>query len=333
MIVLHRMKTLAIIPFLAFSTLPPIKAQDAPAISMEERKASIVQLKQNIEAREERLQELVSDIRTLDERTEKRIGKIVATLKSIQDSESSKTRITRLKGEAIAGLRRSIESYNSERRKIFERIRTDKSATADTLSIYIDKLDERIQKRADQIMELAKSMPQSKDVEKYQYESESYYNGWYYETSRISEDWKQNRRQGVATDKELRELSKALEEAIADLERRRDIINAKLTSGNLNPANTQLAEQELGRTEAILAHRKKELGELSSPAVEPYGEAADKNTADHLVDLLKNARGDLAEDHWTVLKKSDEAVKEREGIIKMKANLAAREKWLSENAN
>lgn len=301
-------------------------------MTMAEREASVVQLKQNIEAREERLQEVVSDIKTLDERTEKRIDKLIETLKSTQDSESSKTRITRLKGEAIAGLENSIKAYNTERRKIFERIRADQKAPADVLSTYIDKLDERIQKRADQIMELAKSMPHSQEVEKYEADSEVYFNGWRHETTRISEEWKQNRRQGTATEKELRELTSALEQAIADLERRRDTITAKLKSGKLSEPNTNLAQQELSRTVAVLAHRKKELHELSSPNEKPYGQETDKNTADHLVDLFNHARGDIAEDHWTVLKKYDEAVTERETILEMKANLAAREKWLSEHA-
>jgi hypothetical protein len=274
----------------------------------------------------------VGDIKTLDDRTEKRIDKIVETLKDTQDSESSKTRITRLKGEAIGGLKKSIQAYNTERRKIFERIRGDNSAPADALSTYIDKLDARIQKRADQIMELAKTMPHSQDVEKYEGDSESYYNGWYHETTRISEEWKQNRRQGTATEKELRNLTTALEEGIADLERRRDTITAKLANGNLSSAHTNLAKQELGRTDAILAHRKKELLELSSGQEGVSGDETDKNTADHLTEMFNNARGDIAEDHWTVLKKYAEAVAERDTIIKMKTNLAAREKWLKEHA-
>jgi len=108
------MKALILLPLLV---LPALNAQEATSsMSMEERKASVVQLTKNIEAREERLQELVSDIKTLDDRTEKRIDNIVETLKNTADSESSKTRITRLKGEAINGLRKSIQAYNTERR-------------------------------------------------------------------------------------------------------------------------------------------------------------------------------------------------------------------------
>ena len=323
------MKALALIPLLV---LPILNAQDASSMTMEDRKASVVQLKKNIEAREGRLQELIDDIKTLDDRTEKKIDGIVDSLKRIEDSESSKTRITRLKGDAIGGLRKSIQAYATERRKIFELIRTDNSEASAPLNDFINTIDARIQKRADQIMELAKSMPPGEDVEKYESDGGTYYNGWYHEDSRISEEWRQNRRQGVATEKELRDLTQALEGAIKDLERRIMSIEAKLKNGNLSPANTTLANQELERDEAMLANRKRELLELSTPEGITSGDEADKNTADHLTEMFDNARGDIRDDHWTVLKKFAEAVDERDTILKMKANLAAREKWLSENA-
>lgn len=323
------MKALALIPLLA---LPVLNAQTATdTMTLAEKKASVVQLEKNIEAREDRLNELVSDIKTLDDRTEKKIDTIVDTLKNLEDSESSKTRITRLKGQAINGLKNSIEAYNTERRKIFERIRTDNTEASDALSEYIDDLDKRIQKRADQIMELAKSIPPSKDVEKYENDGGNYYNGWYHEDSRISDAWRQNRRQGVATENELRDITQALEGAIKDLERRIMEINAKLKNGNLSPANTTLAKQELARSQATLASRKSELLELSLPSGTTSGDEANKDTADHLTVMFDEARDDIKNDHWTVLKKFDEAVDERDTIIKMKANLEARKKWLAEH--
>jgi hypothetical protein len=327
------MKALALIPLLALNAL---NAQTATnTMTLAEKKASVVQLEKNIEARKERLQELVSDIKTLDDRTEKKIDKIVETLKGLEDSQSSKTRITRLKGEAIGGLKNSITAYNTERRKIFERIRKDNTAASDALSEYIDQLDTRIQKRADQIMELAKSMPPSADVEKYESDGGTYYNGWYHEDTRISEEWRQNRRQGVATDNELRDITQALEGAIKDLDRRIMLIKAKLKNDKLSPANTTLAKQELARTEVILGNRKSELLDLTTESGSDTGTTngaeADKDTADRLTEMFASARGDIREDHWTVIKKYDEAVDERDTIIKMKANLEARKKWLAEN--
>ncbi|MEP4077428.1 hypothetical protein [Haloferula sp.] len=323
------MKALALIPLLA---LPVLNAQETTSsMSMEERKASVVQLKNRIEMREERLNELVADIKTLDDRTEKRIEKVVSTLKDTQDSQSSKTRITKLKTDVIEGLRNSIAAYQAERRKIFEAVRVNKDEAAKPLLELLSRLDERVQKRADQIMELAKSMPQRDDVKKYERDGGRYYNGYHYENSRISEKWRQNRRQGSATKVEIDDLMKALESAIDTLERRKMAIEARINGGQLSPANLELAQFELGQTDAMLDHRKREMLELAKPQG-TSGQAANKDSADHLKDLFDNVRGDISEDHWNVLKKLNDAVQEQDAIIKLKANLAAREKWLEENA-
>lgn len=327
------MKALALIPLLA---LPILNAQTSTdTMTLAEKKASVVQIKQNIEARQERLNELVADIKTLDERTEKRIDTVVNTLKETEDSQSSKTRITNLKSQAIEGLRKSIQAYQTERRKVFEVVKKNDDGTTDPLVAVLGKIDERVQKRADQIMELAKSMPTRKDVEKYENDGDSYNtgwnNGWHYENSRISEKWRQNRRQGSSTKVEIDDLSKALESAIDTLERRKMAIEARIKDGKLSPANLTLAQFELGQTDAMIANRKRELLELAKPT-STSGEAADKDSADHLKQLFDDARGDIAEDHWEVLKKISDAVQEQETISKMKANLTAREKWLSENA-
>ncbi|MEM1085747.1 MAG: hypothetical protein AAGI48_16685 [Verrucomicrobiota bacterium] len=326
---MKRLFCCAIAPIFALSLVTAEETKSP--MTMEERKASVVQLKKRIEMREARLGELVADVKTLDERTEKRIETVVNTLKETQDSQVSKTRITRLKGEVIAGLRKSIGAYQTERRKIFERVRTTKDGSADPLIEVMAKIDERIEKRASQIVELAKTLPHREDVEKYEGDGGNYYDGWYYENSRISDEWRQNRRQGSATKKEIDGLVKALEEAIDRLERRKMAIEARIKGGQLSEANQTLAQFELGQTDAMLEHRRSELLELSKPTADTSGLPADRDSADHLKDLLENARGDISEDHWQVLKKLDDASKELEAISKMKANLAAREEWLKEH--
>ncbi|MGB6223644.1 hypothetical protein [Haloferula sp.] len=328
------MKALALIPLLALQVLNAQTATDT--MTLAEKKASVVQLKQNIEAREERLNELVSDIRTLDARTEKRIDKFVASLTGLQDSESSKTRISQLKSQVIEGLRKSIQSYATERRKIYNRLTQDGNSNADAaredaLTKEMGLVDARIQKRVDQIVELAKSMPTGKDVDKYEADSESYHNGWYQENSRISSAWRQNQRQQSATKVEIDELRKALQSNISDLENQRMQIAAAIKNQRMSAAEKSIQEQELGRLDARLESRRNELMQLTMPSTDPSGEPTDKNTADNLLQMFQNARGDVANDQWSIIQKFNEAVDERETILAMKQNLAAREKWLAEN--
>ena len=296
--------------------------------------------------RDQRLMEIVTEIRALDDRNEKRIDSIVNTLKNLKDSESSKTRINALKGEVIAGLKKSITIYQSKRRDIFERLRSDKSASMQALTGDLEKFDTRTQKRVDQILELAKSMPAREDVEKYESDSGQYWDGYYYETTRISDEWKQNRRQGVATEKSLREIREALEKSIATQESRSALTRGLLKERNLSDAERAIQEQELGRIDAMLANRRKELVELALPPTSSASDTDDQSTssgkttanpaakdnAEEMKNLLDDARADISADFWTILRKYGEAVKERDKVIALKANLEAREKWLAENA-
>jgi len=336
------MRCIALITLLA---LPLVHAQDAAPIDMDARRQSVVDLKAHIAAREERLLEIASDIRSLDDRNEKRIDSIVNNLAGLKDSESSKTRINALKGEVIAGLRKSITVYQAKRREIFERLRGDKSAAVQALTGDLEKFDARTQKRVDQILELAKSMPARADVDKYESAGIEYRNGWYEETTRISDEWRQNRRQGVATEKSLREIREALEKSIAALESRKATTADLLKNRNLTDAERAIQEQELGRLDAILDSRRQELVTIALPS--PSGATVDtsasqttnstsnpaaKDNADEMKDLLDDSRKDIAADFWTILRQYGEASAERDKIIALKANLEAREKWLAEHA-
>lgn len=337
------MKRIALITLLAF---PLLHAQETASVDLEARRQSVVDLNAHILAREERLKEIVADIRSLDDRNEKRIDSIVNTLATLKDSESSKTRINALKGEVIAALRKSITIYQSKRREIFEHLRNDKSATVQALTGDLEKFDARTEKRIEQIVELAKSMPVSQDVEKYESAGVDYRNGWYEETTRISDEWRQNRRQGVATEKSLREIREALEKAIASLESRQAATAGLLKDTNITAAERAIQEQELGRIDAMLESRRQELVQLALPSA-PATTTADtsasettttssnpaaQETAVEMKNLLNDSRKDIAADFWTILRKYDEAAAERDKIIALKANLEAREKWLAEHA-
>lgn len=339
------MKALALAALLAS---PVLNAQNAAPVDLEARRQSVVDLKSHIAMREQRFAEIAAEIRALDDRNEKRIDSIVNTLKGLKDSESSKTRINALKGEVIEGLRKSITIYQGKRRDIFERLRTDKSAAVQALTGDLEKFDARTQKRVDQILELAKSMPAREDVEKYESAGGNYWNGWYEETTRISDEWRQNRRQGVATEKSLREIREALQKSIATLESRSASTKGLLKDRKLSDAERAIQEQELGRINAQLETRRQELVDLALPTAsndsasgnqstsDTYGKSnanpAAKDNAEEMKDLLDDARSDISADFWTILRKYGEAARERDKIISLKANLEAREKWLVENA-
>jgi hypothetical protein len=305
-------------------------AQDAPTIDLEERRQSVVTLKQHLAMREERLAEVAAEIRTRGEATDKKIGRIVDMLTSLKDSQSSKRRVSDIKGEAIAGLKKMLDVYKRERNAIVEKIRGDKSAPVEALMKDMENIDKLAEKRVGQIVELVKSMPGGEDVSKYEQDSSYDYNGVVYENSRISEEWRQNRRDKVESEKTRREAQEALKTAIGSLESRRDTLKAQLAGGKLNGTEKELFEQELGHVSSLIDVRKTQLLAVAAPSGAAEN-AASKGEADDLRGLFQDARKDIAEDFAKTVRLYHSAAAEREKIHEVKENLAAREKWLQEN--
>jgi hypothetical protein len=307
-----------------------LSAQETPAIDLESRRASVETLKQHIAMREKRLGEVAAEIRERGQKMDGQIKELVATLAGIKDSQDSKRRVSEVKVEAIGGLKKMITVYKSERAKIFERLRSDSSAPVAILNKEMDLIDQLVEKRAADIVELVKSIPGGEDVAKYEQDSSYERNDISYENSRISEEWRQNRRDKVASEKSRREVQQALEKAIADLTSRRDGIKSGLASGPLSAPEKEIREQELARTVSLLDQRKAQLVEVSLPSVAP-AETASRNEASDLKDLFESARRDIASDFSKTIQLYHDAVTERDRILALQDNLAAREKWLSEN--
>lgn len=297
---------------------------------LEARRQSVVTLKQHLEMRQKRFDEVVAEIRTRSQATDKKVGELVDMLAGLKDSESSKRRVSGIKAEAIGGLKRMIDVYRTERRKIVEKLRTDSSAPAEALKKDMEAIDALAEKRVAQIVELVKSMPGGEDVAKYESAGGYYYNGFYEEETRVSETWRQNRRDKVESEKQRREVQQALEKAVTDLEARQATLKAQLAGGKLTAPEKEIFEQELGYVTNLIGQRKTQLAEVTAPSAAP-DDTASKGEADDLKQLFNDARRDIAGDFTKTLKLYHAAAAEREKIHAAQENLAAREKWLSEN--
>ena len=307
-------------------TASPGQEPEKP-IDIEARKESVANLELHIAQREARLAEWAKDIQVLDVRIEKRVDELVKMLAGLRDSQESRTKVTQMKKEAIEGLKRGIEMYVQKRKQVRELVRTgDTAATGD-----LDKFDVRIIKRVDQIAELTKSIPTHHDVAKYESEGGDYWNGYYYESTRISEDWKQNRRDATGADQVRDETTKALRETLERLDQRRRSLTDLLANRNLTPAAKQLYVTELGQIDAYQDHINAQLREVTT-ASGGGGQAIGRDQAHDIEDLIDDARKDLREDVARLFQAYDRFVKGRTYIEGLKENLAARKAWLEKNA-
>lgn len=310
----------------------PAPAQEAPAIDMEARRESTATLRRTIEMRERRLADLTEEISTLARRTDSRIEELVNLLSGVRDSQQSRRNVSQIKAQAIEGLRRMITTYSRERREIVEVLRTDRSRPMEALNRDIDLIDARIEQRVADIMRLTASIPTREDVDRFEttgYGGTNFWGGWY-ENTRVSEEWRQSRRDGVQATRQRREVREALEQSISDLEARRRTLTTNLGRSTLSPPARDIQQHELNRVEAMLDHRRRQLVELATPTAPP-SQTVSRNEARDLANLLDHARRDIASDFSKTLRLFNEAAEERDRLHALRENLEARERWLEEN--
>ena len=324
-----RSKLLLLATTVFISIFANSSGQTAPGIDLEARKASVANLESHIAQREARLEEIRQDVVTLDARIEKRLDELVKMLVKMTDSQDSKTKISQIKGDAIQGLRNAINLYVSKRKVMRERTRTGD----ETLLGDLEKFDKRIATRVAQIVELSKSFPAHEDVSKYEGGSGGggYWDGYDHEDSRISEEWKQSRRDNAQGKKQRDEINTAIGEGIERLDQRRRSLKDQLDNRNPSEAARKLYTQELGQIDAQAAYMKQQLTELAIST----GGATQQPSLDEAVDighLLEDARKDLRADVTNLFRLYDEFACGRTYINGLKENLAARKAWLEKNA-
>lgn len=321
-------------PSAVFSSLfalllsPYVSAVD---MTMEERRQSVVTLEQHIEQREQRLEHLADDIRTIDGRVEKGIADIVTMVSSIRDSKDSKLRVAKLKGEIVSRLRKTIEFYETQRNGIREQLRKEETAIPrETLNADLKRFNERIEKRVEQIEKIAASFPEPKDLEKYVV-TDTYSWGWMtYQNQKISEEWKQNRRDSKQTDSMQKKFLEGLEESIEHLKQRNAYLAEKLKGTSITPAERELYESDAVSNEALIELRQNQAKEfLEKPPAK--GKEVSQNSAHNTELLIRDMLGDLREDFFSIFRKYSELNKERADLEKLHVNLAARQAWLKEN--
>lgn len=304
-------------------------AETAP-MTYAERVQSVETIKKHIADREARFEALRKDLLALDARTEEQIDRIVNTLASMRDSESSKTRVANVKTDIMDALVRTIWAYRHKRTALYERMRKEQTVPLEELEKTLSVFDARIAKRLEQVMQIAKSFPGHVDVEKYETYGGSYYDGWHQENTRISDEWRQNRRNTVSGQTARRDIIQEIEKAIKENEHRRANLADTLENRSIGEQDRVVQGEELGRLDAKIDNLKAQLRELALPTTGGTSEISGSEAHDATM-LLDDTRADLARDFSDIMSKYGDLEAERSRIFALKANLKAREEWLSKN--
>lgn len=327
------MKNLTSIVFVVSLCAPFSFAEEKETIDIDARRQSIPVLEKRIEERSERLAAVASDIVRLDKRVEEQIDKIVNKLASIKDSQSTGREISQLKIQAMEGLAKSAQRLQSQRATIMR----DLKATGDeTINQDLDTVDQIAEKRVEQIVKISNSFTQDADVKKYEsaggHEEYGRFSGdaWYVENERISEEWKQNRRDKSMDKKQRDAVEAALKKSITRYESLIAGIENQLKNQEPSPTEKELLTAELARHQQSLDTRKKQLMEVRTASQPEATTSVGKEQAQDLVDAFNDSVSDLKQDLNTIRAKYSEFRVERNQLSDLKKNLEARKKWLEE---
>ncbi len=128
--------------------------------------ANAVQVMQrSVEGQLDRVQTVQLKLKATDEQIERRVSRIVDYLSTVADSQGSGTKILHAKEELLQGLKKTTDVYMGEREKRFAALcRVSTHAAKLGLINDLTRLNDRLEKRMQQVLAITLSLPEGKDV-------------------------------------------------------------------------------------------------------------------------------------------------------------------------
>jgi hypothetical protein len=258
---------------------------------------TVEQLKSWTGIRRERVNLLLDEIKKIDARIESRLDVLIETLRMISDSKDSRTKVARMKEDTGKRLMRSIEYYDQKRAALKEELRSPRlNLTEEEKRKMIAVFDERIEKRTRQILALNKSMPGHQDYERYKVSG----GGWWGTTYERNEDFEQNQRMNTHSNTQRDAIVKQLETSIGRLERQSRTLKSQI--GTADAAHRKVLYEELEKTEALIAERRKQKLEALTPSATATRTVALQEAMD-LDKALQNAINELRREFTTLFQR------------------------------
>lgn len=308
---------------------PKAEAAKAP-MTLEERKASIPSIEAHLKERRDRLEEVGEDVLRLDDRLETKVDNIVNKLSSLKDSEGSRRRVSQMKMAAMEDLVKNAKNYQSKRAELIRELRKDKpTQPKDYVEGDVKRVNERVEKRVEQVLLLSKSFSQERDVEKYTGGGGgSGWRGWGND-ERVSDEWRQNNRDKSMNKKQRDAVKAALEKSITRYESLANGVAQNLKGTNVSPEYRELLESEAKHYATVLDNRKRQLADYVLVET-PNTKAISQSAALDVEHALDDAVSDFQSDIRQIKQKYAEVKSERQRIQKLEVNLKARQQWLKD---
>jgi len=277
------------------------------------------QLQSWVAIRQQRVGLLRDEIKQADARIESRLDVIIDSLKTVADSKDSRTKVARMKEETGQRLAKTISYYDQKRAALKEELRTPRlQLTADEKRKMIALFDARIEKRAQQIIALNKSMPSHEDHERYR----AVGSGWYGTEYERNAEFEQNRRMTTHTNTQRDAIARQLDASIARLDVQSRSLKAQF-AGATDPLSRKTLTEEQAKTDALIAARRQQKLEILKPSASATHTVALKEALD-MDKALQTAVNDLRRDITTLFERYNTFLNELSTLHATEAALAAR---------
>jgi hypothetical protein len=309
---MHPARRLALLLLLAAPLLAsPAFGQSAPPTAE--------QLKSWVTIRQQRVDLLREEIRQSDARMETQIDDIVRTLTTIRDSKDSRTKVARIKEDTGKRLAKTIQYYDQKRAALKEELRNPRlHLTEAEKRQMIAAFDTRIEKRTQQILALNKSMPTHEDHERYRATG----GGWWGTQYERNEEYDQNRRMTTHSNTQRDAIQKQLDASIARLSQQSRTLKSQLAAAA--PDQRKAISDEIAKTDALVAERRKQKTEIAQPSGLAVHTVALKEATD-MDKALQQSIEDLRREFNTLFQRYNTYLGELSALHQTEAALAAKQ--------
>jgi len=279
-------------------------------------------LKKQISRIEGRVNSFADEIAVLDNEIEAGVSEILKLLESIQDSTDSKTRVTMTKKNFAESLIKSMKFYQNRRAKRLENLRMGNGYLPTEAELQALKyLDQHIEKRIDQVIDLSKTLAQHKEWSRYQK-----YQRTGYRSYKISDDYRRYTKNLSKSDQMSGKVFDAIEGDIDAIGREIQKLtnNSPLQSGR---ANESFWQERIKYYQEIEKKRKKQLVQLiSSPP--PSGKKVSRKTAFEISKWIDDMVLNLGKDNRRLIQLSTQRNEELRYLKKWQDRFQQAEAYL-----
>ena len=272
---------------------------------------------------EERIAKFSGQIVALDQSIEGRLAQLIQQIKAVEDSPESKARVAQIKQDAIAGLKKSIEFYARERdRRLQDELRAYSALPKEQLAQDVRALNARVEKRVDQIVEIAASLQEQEGYQRY----ETHWDG-YNVRQEETDAYRHNQRAASRTGQEKEHLIADLQKSIETLKRRNEQLTAALGYEKTDSEKAFLREQ-IAQNRELIERRREQIQEIFSAAGQ--GRALGSKAAFQLEQMLDDIAQDLRRDFKELVRLAHERDNARIKLRNLQAQLSLIEQELAE---